>query len=137
MELIADHEHIQKGADMLLAELAAPHVQCGRVAQELHELAVFVRDHIAVEDAIVSLCDQRPLPERWRKAWLDGRPTFELLRADWTDFLDAWSAEAVKHDLDGFRPVAVKVLGRLKERVKLETEAFYAVALQTGAILSK
>lgn len=133
-QMIDDHEEIGRAADRLLRAATDPHVSAASIAGELTSLAGAIEEHIATESAVVSKVNADPLPEPWTLAWQDGWSAFERLRRDWTKFLYRWSRETIHQDRDGFADDAAAILGRLRERLQLETRAFYATALQVGAL---
>jgi len=133
-QLITEHEAIEAAANGLLADIANAKTTSAQLAQQLDNLAVAVQEHVAVEVRIVSAFDKTHLAGPWIEAWQEGLGASECLKADWTRFLGAWDEADICDNRAGFDADAHAILGRLKNRVQLKTSAFYATALQTGAI---
>lgn len=133
-QLITEHEAIEAAANGLLAEIDSARTTSAQLAQQLDNRAVAVEEHVAVEAGVVSAFEKTHLTGPWIEAWQEGLGAFECLKADWTRFLGAWDEANICDDRAGFGADAHVIFGRLKDRVQLETSAFYATALQTGAI---
>lgn len=133
-QLMGEHEAIEESARSLLADLDDDRLGCAELATQLDELARTIEDHIEVEEGVVAGVDPNRLAGPWAAAWRDSLGEFDRLKADWLTFLDTWDRSAIARDRAGFRRAAEPILGRLRERLQIETQAFYATALQTGAI---
>lgn len=133
-QLITEHDAIEAAANALLAAVDKGYASSTDLAVQLHTLAIVVEDHVEREDLIIAGLDETQLSGPWIEAWREGADAFVRLKSDWTKFLKAWNAEAIQDDRIGFKADAHTILGRLRDRVQLETRAFYATALQTGAI---
>lgn len=133
-QLIGEHEAIEEAARSLLTDLADDRLGSDELATQLEELARSIEDHIDVEDGVVAGVDAARLPGPWAAAWRDGLSDFNRLKEDWMAFLAKWDRNAVARDRHGFSQAAEAILGRIRERLQVETQAFYATALQTGAI---
>lgn len=133
-QLIEDHEAIEAAAIALLSDLKDPDVSAEALSLQLVDLARVVEDHIAVEGEVVNGVDPSRLNGPWVEAWHDGMAAFERLRRDWIAFIYRWSTSTIEGDRTGFQRDAEAILGSLRERVQLETRAFYATALQVGAV---
>lgn len=70
----------------------------------------------------------------WQATWRDGAAAFERLRDDWVAYIGKWSAEEIGADRAGFATASHELLECLRRRIDQETRAFYATALQHGAI---
>lgn len=132
-QLIDDHERIIDTANRLLSRIADKSYDADALADTLDKLAGQVRDHIAVEDAIIA-SDHGMLFGPWAATWEDGQHGVARLRQDWLTFIDTWNHGTIAENRRGFADAAGHLLGRLRERVQMETQAFYATALQTGVI---
>lgn len=133
-QLIREHDAIDTAAAALLADLVDGRASSTELANDLQVLADTVEAHIEVEDGIVGGMDSNRLTGPWAAAWQEGQQAFEQLRSDWVVFLNRWDAASVDADRTSFADETREILGRLRERVQQETRAFYATALQTGAI---
>ena len=133
-QLISDHEQIEAEANQILVSVRDKSISAFELAASLVSLAETVESHIAVETGVISTFDDSKLTGPWVEAWHDGLTAFERLRRDWIAFLYRWNGPAIKNDRQQFQISAEAILGRLRERVQLETRAFYATALQNGAI---
>ncbi|SEN46817.1 hypothetical protein SAMN05192583_2876 [Sphingomonas gellani] len=133
-QLISEHEQIEECANALLADVADASVPASDLAAQLGELALVVKRHIAVEDEVVGTLDPATLSQPWTDAWVEGEAAFKRLKSDWMAFLVRWDGIAIAEDRSGFVSAAQAILGRLRDRLAIETRAFYATALQTGSI---
>lgn len=133
-QLISEHEHIEACATALLADISDDTLPATDIAVQMSELATAVNVHIEVEEGIVSSVDHDRLTGPWTAAWVEGEAAFQRLRSDWIAFLDRWDAPSIDHDRAGFVRAAQAILGRLRDRLSIETRAFYATALQAGSI---
>jgi hypothetical protein len=129
-----EHEAIEESARSLLDDLADDRLGSDELAAQFGELARTIEAHIDVEDGVVAGVDAARLAGPWATAWRDGLSDFDRLKADWIAFLGQWDRDAIARDRHGFRHAAEAILGRIRERLQVETQAFYATALQTGAI---
>lgn len=133
-QLIADHDKIEASANLLLVDLEDDTLSPAELAAQVGELAFIVNEHIEVEDAILDGVDSAALAAPWTEAWREGEAAFLKLRTDWIAFLERWTASTIAADRAGFSEAATAILGRLRDRLAIETKAFYATALQTGGI---
>ncbi|RZL23788.1 MAG: hypothetical protein EOP64_07700 [Sphingomonas sp.] len=133
-QLITEHDAIEAVANALLAAVEKGDAGSVDLAVQLNTLAVLVKDHVEREDMIIADFNEAQLSGPWIEAWREGADAFAQLKAEWTRFLKTWNAEAIYNDRIGFTTDAHSILGRLRDRVQLETRTFYATALQTGAI---
>lgn len=133
-QLLGEHEMIERAARDLLSDLGNDRADAASLSKQLDELARVVEGHIKVEDAVISDFDADRLTGPWTAAWVDGMAAFDRLKADWTIYLRVWDRAAIERDGNGFRSASETILPRLRERIQMETTAFYATALQTGAI---
>lgn len=133
-QLLDEHRSIEQAADTLLLRVEDEQVGAAELAVQLDELARVVEDHVEVEEGVISTLDTDRLTGPWVETWVEGVTSFERLKADWLVFLKTWDRSAIERDRRGFGLAAHAILGRLRERVQAETRAFYATALQTGAI---
>jgi len=133
-QLVTEHDAIEAAANALLAAVNKGFASSTDLAVQLNTLAVLVKDHVEREDMIIAGLDETQLSGPWIEAWREGADAFARLKSDWTRFLKTWNAEAIQDDRIGFTADAHAILDRLRDRVQLETRAFYATALQTGAI---
>ncbi|WP_242122098.1 hypothetical protein [Sphingomonas lacusdianchii] len=131
--LIEDHEKIVDAAGHLPSCIADKSYEAEELAAKLDMLAGQVRDHLAVEDAIM-VRDHGKMMRPWAETCQDGPNGVARLRKDWLAFLDAWNRRTISENRRGFAEAADHLLGRLRERIQTETWAFYATGLQSGAI---
>jgi hypothetical protein len=132
--MLIEHEAIELAAQMLLDDLNAVHVSNGELSKKLDLLRGIIDLHIVSEERVFSRLSAQDLSGPWVAAWREGANAFERLKSDWERFLQRWGELEIAVDRDGFCAEATPILGRVRERVQLETKVFYAVALQTGAI---
>lgn len=133
-QLMGEHEAIEDAACTLPVDLDDDGQNSDELAMQLDHLGITIEDHIGVEEGVVAGVDPDRLAGPWAAAWRDSLDDFNRLKADWLVFLDTWDRAAITRDRAGFRRAAEAILGRLRERLQVETQAFYATALQTGAI---
>lgn len=133
-QMIDEHESIERHARQLLADIRDDGSPAKVLGSQLDALAHAVGDHIEVENEVVSSVDDAPKTGPWVETWIEGLTAFERLRSDWTAFLDRWDAEAIGQDRRTFQSDAEAILSRLSQRLQQETRAFYATALQHGAL---
>lgn len=131
--LIEEHEKIVDTAGHLLSCIADKSYEADELADKLDTLAGQVRDHLAVEDEIIAH-DHGMMMGPWAETWQDGQNGVARLRKDWLAFLGVWDRRTIAENRRGFAEAADHLLGRLRERIQTETQAFYATALQRGAI---
>ena len=133
-DLIVDHDEIAAGCAKLVVVAEDGTLSAASIAEELHNLALIVRDHIAVEAPLIDLLDNAALSGPWLESWLRGRPAYIELKQDWQDFLSEWDGEAIEADRVTFLSQVRAIAARLDERVTLESRIFYALALQKGGV---
>lgn len=133
-QLLDEHEAIERSACDLLADLDDTRSSAATLSSQLDDLARLVEDHIEVEDDIVGDFDAAALTGPWIATWVDGMAAFDRLKADWSVYLGTWDRAAIERNGLEFRTASQAILPRLRERIQKETTAFYATALQTGAI---
>ncbi len=133
-QLLDEHEMIECAAGALLNDVTDSRTDPAALSAQLSALARIVEDHITVEDDVIGGFDADQLAGPWTDAWVDGVAAFDRLKADWVLYLRAWNQAAIERDVTGFRAASEAILPRLRERIQIETTAFYAAALQTGAI---
>ena len=56
------------------------------------------------------------------------------MEADWTDYLYDWNAECIAADWTTFSELTETILGRAAERLRLENDVIYPLALKHGTI---
>ena len=133
--LIHEHAEIDKLSHRLEIEVekSGPDPQC--VAALLGELSLAVKEHLAAEDRSV----YEPLigtkhDKGWR-AEVDFEAAFQALETDWTTYLADWvTADSIEHDWMTFAEETRGMMGRLRQRVREETDLIYPMALQRGFI---
>jgi hypothetical protein len=133
LELIDDHREIDIASARLLAQArahAAPHV----LHEALQHLGITVRDHVSAESSALDSVEFRMLTGDWKVAWSDGQAAFDLLCHDWFEYLRGWSVEAIAADPASFAAESEVMLNRLERRMRFESDALYASALQSGTI---
>lgn len=131
---MSDHEEIEAAAAMLLIDVQTPSVGVDILFRQLKVLAETVEVHILVEDEVVKSLDLHSLTGPWQAVWAEGKSSFERLRSDWTVFLARWSMEKIVQERSRFAFECRAILGRVSERLRQETQSFYAAALQFGSI---
>ncbi|MGK6325396.1 hypothetical protein ACMGDM_20195 [Sphingomonas sp. DT-51] len=131
--LIMEHDAIEQSVALLMQDMleAKPHAL---LHQHLSALAVQVEQHLKAEDAVLIGLQQGQLDRPWLAAWKSAADELALLRSDWLGFIHNWTADRIAARTAEFCTAGAAILERLSERVRFETDVFYAAALQSGAI---
>ena len=133
-DLVDDHDEAVGMALRLIAVLGVEEPEPSDILRQLHAFAVFVREHIAVEDRVIRMIDASAVPSRWQDMWDQGSSDFQKIHEELMSFLEEWSEQAIVGDMAGFRSAATPMLVGIVERGELAARAVYAVALQTSQI---
>ena len=131
---MSDHEEIESAAATLLIDVQTQSSGADVLFRQLKVLAEMVDAHILVEDEVVKSLDLQSLNGPWEAVWAEGKSSFERLRSDRTAFLARWSMEKIVQERSRFSFECRAILGRISERLRQETQSFYAAALQFGSI---
>lgn len=109
---------------------ASPHA----LYMQLQHVNEKISAHVDREDRILAGLDQSKLDYRWMTSWKSASADLENLRRDWLAFLDKWDVHSIGDQRSEFQTTVNVVLQGLSERVRFETETFYAAALQSNII---
>lgn len=132
--LLGDHDRIasQCAAIAALARRPGRHVETASIL--LLELAIFVADHMGVEDQVVDLTAAAIRSGATPDDAAALATEFDALKCDWTAFIVRWTPDAVAADWPGFAEAAEAMMPRLSAQVRRENELLYAEALRRGII---
>ena len=133
-DLIQDHDEIAVAAKSLLELSFDQSSSADDILSSLHELAIQVRDHLAIEAPLVELLDNGKLTGPWLAAWQEGRPAYLSLVKDWHEFIDDWDIATIEGDRQTFLRATDDIVSRLEDRVMMESKTLYALSLQSGAV---
>lgn len=134
--MLAEHAEIEAAAERLVDGLGGEAIQPRmETYARLCLLAALVEEHLVAEDGVVADVNEDAPKGPWADRWMEGHSAFERLKSDWLEFLARWTRDAIEANYTEFRFAARAMVRRLKERLSWETREFYAVALQTGAIV--
>lgn len=123
--MLIEHEAIELAAQMLLDDLKAGRVSNTELSNKLGLLRGIIDHHLVAEERVFSQLSAKDLSGPWVAAWREGANAFERLKSDWERFLQKWGKSDIAADRDGFCAEAAPILGRVRERVQLETKVFY------------
>lgn len=121
VELLRDHAAIEM-LSKRLATLIDRQAEAEELALALDHLVQTVASHLAIEDAIIyDLAMEETLSATPSEVGQTKRE-FETLKANWGEYLTAWSAQRIADDRDTFVSATRAMLPRLRDRVRLETK---------------
>jgi hypothetical protein len=130
-ELIDDHDRIDRLTRQLDQLTQGPDERFAEADRLLAQLSAAILAHLAKEDSFI----YPDLARSTDPADAGGLIVeFEMLKADWADFLAVWARPDRPADWPAFRHDAGGMLDRLRERVIKETSLLYAMALREGLI---
>lgn len=132
--LVHEHDTIDDLCVDLLATSRREPSDASLASRLLSELATIVRWHLEEEDRAV----YATLIERYGTS-ADITPGgfeehFELLKIDWEGYLSDWTPDCVAADPETFGDATEAMLPRLRDRVRVETDLIYPLALRDGSI---
>lgn len=130
--LVSEHDAILDSAAALrrLLDNDAADVQLGHCLVELGRL---VSQHVTTERSVFEQVPEARLSPIWQKIWGEGLKELRQLETD-LSLLLSWDEESIATDRRAFADCVAWVLPRLSERLRSESDALYATALQSSAL---
>ncbi|MCP3734806.1 hypothetical protein M9979_07975 [Sphingomonas sp. RP10(2022)] len=132
--LLGDHDRIAQQCAALVALVQRDDEATETASILLLELAVFVADHLGVEDEVIDLTLAALRTGTPPRSAVAMTVALDALKRDWTTFLVTWTPAAVAADWPAFAVAAQAMLPRLAAQVRHENELLYAEALRRGII---
>ncbi|MEH3157558.1 MAG: hypothetical protein PGN08_00780 [Sphingomonas taxi] len=132
--LLGDHERIAQQCATIALLAQREDRPAETVAILLLELAVFVADHLGVEDEVIDLTLAAVRTGSSPQDAVAMARRLEVLKSDWGAFIVAWTPAALATRWPEFAVAAEAMLPRLVAQVRGESELLYAEALRRGVI---
>jgi len=132
--LVAEHLGIEAAAIAICDSLEGEEALSGALFTGLDNLKNLVKAHLHNEEALLSGLSQAQIDDSRLQLWIAAANDFDRLRSDWLSFLAEWDLNTIERGRAEFAVSARSILGRLTERVRFESETFYVVAVQSGAL---
>lgn len=134
--LLGDHDRIARQCADLVDLARRPDRPVEIAAIQLLELAVFVADHMGVEDRVIDLTAAAIHAGTSPEAAEAMRVRLDTLKSDWAEFIVRWTPDAIAADWPAFTIAAEAILPRLAAQVRCENDLLYTEALRRGLIES-
>ena len=132
--LTAEHVEIQNASIGICDSLERTETVSSSLFASLERLGGLVAAHVHDEEIILENLSQSQVDCSGLQLWKAAANDFNRLRSDWLTFLAEWTLDMIEHRRAEFGASARAVLDRLHERLRFETETFYLVAWESGAI---
>ena len=132
--LVAEHLAIESEAIAMCDSLEGKEALSVTLFTGLDNLSNLVKAHLHNEEVLLAGLSQAQIDDSRLQLWIAAANDFDRLRSDWLSFLAEWDLDTIERRRAEFAVSARSILARLTERVRFESETFYVVAVQSGAL---
>ncbi|MDO6415807.1 hypothetical protein Q4F19_15555 [Sphingomonas sp. BIUV-7] len=132
--LVAAQLAIDRFVQQLLDLVRARDARPAAAAFTLEMLAAALRDHFAVEDAVVLETIAATKDARHALAAQAAQAEREALKTDWARYQDRWADAQIAVDWSGFSADSIALLGPFRERMNRAAAILYSLALHYDVI---
>ena len=133
-QLMREHDKLAALAQELLARVNATALDIAGLIDLRTLLAGLLANHLVIEDGAIypKLTNNADYQvAQIARRFID---EFADIATVWGSYLDHWTAARIAEDLTGFQNATRTVVRRLTDRIRMENEQLYPLALRVGAI---
>lgn len=132
--LIKEHDHLDLVASRLTDAVSAGVANIHAMLLIRTDLVTELNAHLAAEDLHIYPGLIQGKDTSAAKLAGDFVAEFSDLTSEWADYLESWSADAIRYDWALFADETRFMMKRLREWIQRENSLLYPLALRAGSI---